>query len=137
MKRLLTVLLLLATTTLQAQTPALEIQEFRGVRFVAGGVGDEEREYLESLAGEFRLRITFALAQGGFISDARVRVRDAAGLTVLETVVDGPILLLNPPSGAYTVWAEAYGQAQEQGVTAPESGQAKLNFLWRVASPAP
>ncbi len=120
-------------TVAVAQEAPLQIQEFRGVAFVAGGVGGEENAFLDRIARDFTLEVVFALSTGEYLSDAKLRIRDAQGRTVLETVVDGPRLLVRLEPGSYGVWAEAHGQPQQKAVTIAEGGHARLDFLWQTA----
>ncbi len=86
-----------ATALPQAQTQ-------NGITFVCGGVGSEEATQMKQAASQYDLMLTFATKTGNFLSDVQVDIADARGRTVLNTVCDGPIMLVEiPRDGRYIV----------------------------------
>ena len=110
----------------------LEIQNYRGIRYVSGGVGEGERAELNALSSRFNLRLLFAMqGSGSYVADVRVKVRDGRGELALVAESKGPWFLAELPSGTYTVEAEALGGSQRQTARIGGGRQTRLNFYWR------
>ena len=110
----------------------LEIQSYRGIRYVSGGVGEGERAELNALSSRFNLRLLFAMqGSGSYVADVRVKVRDGRGEWALVAESKGPWFLAELPPGTYTVEAEALGQSQRQTARIGGGRQTRLNFYWR------
>src|SRR5688572_29464440 len=73
------------------------IKTVGGVRYVSGGVGTDSIDRLNSLAGDFNLKLVFALKSGSYVSDVGVVIADAKGQTLLDTTSEGPWLLTRLP----------------------------------------
>mgnify|MGYP001767119396 CR=1 FL=1 len=110
----------------------LDIQNYRGIRYVSGGIGEGERAELNALSSRFNLRLLFAMqGSGSYVADVRVSIRDQRGELALVAESKGPWFFADLPSGAYTVEAEAEGQVQRQTVRIGGAAQSRLNFYWR------
>ena len=110
----------------------LEIQNYRGIRYVSGGVGEGERAELNALSSRFNLRLLFAMqGSGSYVADVRVKVRDDRGEWALVAESKGPWFLAELPPGTYSVEAEALGQSQRQTARIGGARQTRLNFYWR------
>ena len=110
----------------------LEIQNYRGIRYVSGGVGEGERAELNALSSRFNLRLLFAMqGSGSYVADVRVKVRDDRGEWALVAESKGPWFLAELPPGTYSVEAEALGQSQRQTARIGGARQPRLNFYWR------
>ena len=70
-----------------------------GVSYVCGGIGTDSINRLSSLAGDFNLKLVFALNSGAYVSDVRVAIANAAGKTLLDTTSEGPWFLTRLPAG--------------------------------------
>ncbi len=114
-----------------AQEGALEIQNYQGIAFVTGGVGEEEREFLRTVDRDFNLKLMFAIKEGNYLSDVQVSIRDKKGQPVLEAVANGPFFYAKLPPGTYTVVVNGPGQSFRQSVQVTGRKQARLNFYWR------
>lgn len=89
----------------------LEIRTVGDIRYITGGVGDEEKAQLAMVENDFNMRMLIAGTGGAFISGAMVRVMDKDNRLVLSTDGVGPYLYAFMPAGTYTF-----------EVTAPEGG---------------
>lgn len=98
-----------------------------GIHYVSGGVGDDERAALRTLAGQYNLKIEFAATQGNYMGDIRVTLK---GPVSLDAVSEGPWFLVRVPAGSYTVTAVSEGRPKTQSVTVGASGQKTLMFRW-------
>lgn len=110
----------------------LPVQNYRGIRYVSGGIGEGERTELNTLSSRFNLRLLFAMqGSGSYVADVRVSIRDERGGLTLAAESKGPWFFADLPSGPYTVEVEAEGQVQRQTVRIGGTAQSRLNFYWR------
>lgn len=103
--------------------------------YISGGIGEEERASMQASRDYFNLRLAFAArGSGEYLSAVRVRIEDATGSELLETVSDGPLFYARLAPGTYLVTA-AYGdEAQARRVRIGEAGAADFVLYW--AEPA-
>jgi hypothetical protein len=101
-----------------------------GVSYVSGGVGADSIDRLSSLAGDFNLKLVFALKSGAYASDVRVAIADAAGKTLLDTTSEGPWLLTRLPAGNYQVVATFAGNAVTRQVAIGTEKLRTVDFRW-------
>ncbi len=83
---------------------------------VTGGVGKDEMQRIENIQNEYNLKLTFAAANGHFLSDIRVQITDASGQSVLITTTEGPVLLAKFAPGKYTIFANNAGGSKTQTI---------------------
>jgi hypothetical protein len=125
-----------AAAAIAAAGPGFPI-ELRGeddARWVTGGVGEGERLDMLMLLPDYNLRVlTVAEKSGAYLAAVHVVVRDANGGAVLETVLDGPMLLARLWPGRYEVQATYGGKTQSRTVTISVTGRRDLVLYW----PAP
>jgi len=111
----------------------LRIQNYQGIRYVSGGVGEGELDEINALSGQFNLRLLFAMqGSGNYLADVQVTIVNARGEIVLNATSNGPWFLVQLSPGDYTVDATTLEQPQRQ--TAHVDGgtrQSRLNFYWR------
>lgn len=121
---------LLAWSAVGAAAGGIAIQEYQGVKYVTGGVGGDERDFLKSVQGQFNLNLMFAAGGGAFLSSVKVVIQDARGGTVLDAVADGPLFYAALPPGSYTVTATADQKSQQRKVSIAAGRTAKADFRW-------
>jgi hypothetical protein len=81
------------------------------VTFVSGGVGGDERIAMQAIRADYNLSLLFSVqGTGEYITDVKVRITDASGNTLLETVSDGPMLFAKLKPSRYIVSVERDGQ---------------------------
>jgi hypothetical protein len=85
--------------------PALPLTVFtsRSVKYVTGGVGDEELAQLKSIENDFNMRLLIARVQGNYIGDATVRILDSSGAEVIAIGDAGPYVYASLMPGTYTI----------------------------------
>lgn len=88
------------------------------VAVLSGGVGMSDRAMIESQQHSYTLKIVYSGQGGAFLSGVNTTLADKAGNTVVSTVTDGPILLMAPSAGTYTLTSTANGITKTQKVTA-------------------
>ena len=114
---------------------AVEGRGAGGEPYATGGVGDEERASLTRRRQEFNVWITTAARQSGaYLADVRVKITDAANRQVLETALDGPLILIRLAPGQYTIEASLEQQKQQRAVTIGAQGHRELYFYFDVAA---
>ncbi|MDX2113775.1 MAG: hypothetical protein SFW63_08620 [Alphaproteobacteria bacterium] len=96
------------------------------MKYVTGGVGQEELSQLKSLEKDFNVQLLIAGTKGTFMGDATVRVVDTKD-TVLFTVENaGPYFYLYLPPADYILEVtSADGNLRSLKVKAPASGATK------------
>lgn len=107
----------------------MQIERQNGIAFLTGGVSDQEQAAIKEWGDRFNLKVLMALEEGNYLSDVDIRISDAQGNTVLETVSRGPFLYAELPPGTYTVTARAQGEVQEQTAQVGQ-GQAQVDLRW-------
>ncbi len=106
-----------------AQTPG-------GISYVSGGVGEKSLDRLNSMAGEFNLKLVFAMKSGEYVNDVSVVIADAKGKTILETVSEGPWLLARLPAGNYRIVASFAGKSEKRQAAVSASELRTIDFRW-------
>ena len=89
-----------------------------GRPFVSGGIGSDEVAALKLERNQYGLAIlTAAKGTGAFLADIHIRITDAHASLLLETVMDGPWLLVDLPAGRYTIEATLDTRVQKSTLT--------------------
>jgi len=102
-----------------------------GRAYISGGVGAAEQETLRTEGKGYGLAIlTAARGSGDFLADVHVHITDAQSRTVLDTVMDGPWLLVDLPAGRYAVEATRNGRVQQHTVEFLANGRVETVFYF-------
>lgn len=105
-----------------------------GIKFIAGGLGQPESQAMLKEAARYPLNLVFS---GGrdkhFVADVRVSVKDKAGKTVFEATAGAPIMLVDLPTGAYTIEAQYRGKTLQHSAQVVSKAPTGLTFHWDVA----
>lgn len=128
--RIAALLLALLVTPLAWSQQPLQVQEQQGVSFVSGGFGEDERDQLQAMQGQFNLKLIFAIDAGNYLAGIDVRIIDQQGSTLVETTSDGPILMASLPAGTYTVGVDHKGDEKQRTVDVGSQGMTEANFTW-------
>lgn len=109
----------------------------RGVTFITGGVGIEEREEIARWESSFNVKIVTATqGAGAFIASAHVDIHRGEEL-VFDRTMDGPWMLLRMEPGRYVVTANADGRLRRAQLVVPATGRATLVLRWEDREPTP
>jgi hypothetical protein len=112
-----------------------EVKTDNGVRYVQGGVGEEEREAISALRKDFNLELVFAAKGGGnYLADVDVTIRDAKGAEVLRARADAPIMLVQLPAGRYSLEAVYDGKTQKRALSVPARGRQQAGVYFEDIS---
>ncbi len=103
--------------------------------FITGGIGSDESSAMFAAAKKWSLLIEMSEIDGSgrgvWIAGIDIRVLNAKQQSILETVCDGPLMLLNAPPGQYTVEASYQGKLLKRSVVLKEGDPQKLTLFWR------
>lgn len=103
------------------------------VPHVSGGAGADEREELLAKEQEYNLKIITAEKSGDYLADVKVVIESANKERMLDTTMEGPILLAKLPPGTYTIRATSGRDTLTQTVTIPAQGLRQAVFRWDVS----
>jgi len=125
------ILLAFASVVACAGTDGDAIAQTSGnVPYVSGGVGEESINRLTSLAGDFNLKLVFALKSGAYLSGVRVAVVDRTGKTLVDATSEGPWFMVRLPVGDYQISAALAGTVLAQKVTLDGKRLTTIDFRW-------
>ena len=126
---------LAATADLNApidmQAVQLQPREQNGIRYLQGGIGQDEANALRKTPG-YDLHVTLSTgSEGKFQTGAQVDIQSAQGQSVLSLSDVGPLLFVQLPPGQYKVVANAQGQTLQQPVVVTGKTPARVDLNWR------
>ncbi len=98
-----------------APMPAMKTQG--AVQYVCGGIGSDESTAMRAAMKDHPLSLLFARADGAYLAEVAVTIKNANGATALEMRASGPVCLIDLPAGRYTVEAATEGVMKSQTVT--------------------
>ena len=99
---------------------------------ISGGTGADERAELLAKEKECNLKILGAAKSGDYLAGVKVTIESAKKERVLDTTMDGPILLAKLAPGTYTIRATSGSQTLTQTVTIAGQGLRQVHFRWDV-----
>lgn len=100
------------------------------VPFVSGGASAEARQELLAQEQHYNLKIVAAEKSGDYMADVQVVIDSARKERVLETSMEGPILLAKLRPGTYTISATFEAKTLTRTVTVPAQGLLRADFRW-------
>lgn len=111
------------SATTGMRTDVAEVINPGNIRYLSGGIGQDEQMMLKQAEADYPVKVVFANTNGAYMSDVNVTVKDASGATVLKLVTDGPVLLMDLKPGAYTLSADDGGQVKSQKLNVSDSNR--------------
>jgi hypothetical protein len=111
---------------------ALTTNTVNGISHLSGGVTLDERQDMSDQRKNFSLLFKFATKSGRYLGDVSVTITNAKGAPVFESTTDGPCLLVNLPTGSYTVKATSSGVSQSQKISIGKNARRELTMYWNV-----
>lgn len=113
------------------QAVQLQPQEQNGVRYLQGGIGQDEANALRKTRG-YDLHVELSTGpEGKFQSGANVDIQNAQGQPVLSIQDAGPLLYVQLPPGKYKITGNAQGETVQQVVTVNGKSPTTVNLNWR------
>jgi hypothetical protein len=110
--------------------PALSIERTVGnIRYITGGVGDEELAVIKAKEGEYNLRVLVSGTDGEYMGNLTVELRDSADAVLLTARQSGPYFYASVPAGKYTlVITSMRGVSKNVVINAPATpGKGRTN----------
>jgi len=89
----------------------LEIMKSGTIRYINGGISDEELTQVKAQANHYNMHIMLSAPQGEYISNVRLRVLAEDASTLLDVAEAGPYLYAQLPAGKYTLETTNPGEA--------------------------
>ena len=123
---------LLTTTAVLLLTFNMEARA-ADVAYISGGVGGGAREELLAKERDYNLKIVAADTSGDYLADVQVVIESATKARVLDTTMDGPILLVKLDPGTYTIRATSGAKTLTRTVTIAAQGLRQADFRWGVS----
>ena len=115
----------------QVESALPAVQTAGSVKYVPGGIGKDESQAMLSESKRYPLSLVFSGGkENHYVANVEVRVRDGAGKTVLETRVNGPIVLVDLPAGAYVVDAQYRDRKLTQKIEVSPKRAKRVDFHW-------
>ena len=114
---------LLAQAQMAAPLPPMKNQG--AARYVCGGIGSDESTAMRAAMKDFPLSLLFARADGAYLADVEVAIKDAGGATALALRANGPVCLIDLPAGKYTIEATSPGGGAAKRETVSVGGGSK------------
>ena len=103
-----------------------------GMKYVTGGISQDEVEEMHGMATQFSLNIVFSEgAVGRAVDGANVEILNGQGKLVFAIDAANPLLYVKLPAGKYKVLATYNGIQQGQVVNIPNSKNQRLIFNWK------
>ena len=139
---ILTLLLLplaaVAATPPEAAPLPLQVQTQNGIRFLSGGVGQDEQHQIARLGRDYSVRVALTAPGGAYLSDVNVVIEDAAGKPLVQTTTQGPILFAQLAPGHYRLQASSQGRRTEQRmIDVPKAGSQVRLYVALPGAAAP
>ena len=103
----------------------LEVMAAGDVRFINGGVGDEELDQLKATAANYSLQLRIVGSEGEYVGDVAIKIADAKGAVILSVADAGPFLYAALKPGNYVFEANHLGAVQAFKVTIDGKGAVK------------
>jgi hypothetical protein len=115
---------------IDAQAVQLQPQEQNGIRYLQGGIGQDEANALRQTQG-YNLHITLSTGpEGKFQTGAAVDIQSGQGQPLLNLQDVGPMIYVQLPPGHYRVIGQAEGQTMQQQVSIDGKAPVKVNLNW-------
>jgi hypothetical protein len=103
------------------------------VPYISGGAGADARQELLAKERDYNLKIIAADKSGDYLAGVQVVIESAGKERVLDTTMDGPILLAKLAPGTYTIRATSDAKTLTRTVTIAAQGLRQADFRWDVS----
>jgi hypothetical protein len=123
-----------AVATPPSESHLQAVRTLGQITYLSGGVGQTEADAIKHVAKYYPLELEFlrrAKPKDEYLSDVKVRIKDADGKMVLNVTSDGPFLLAKMPAGKYTVSAEHKGRIENREVQIAAKEHRRVVFEWQ------
>jgi hypothetical protein len=102
------------------------------IKYLNGGIGQEESDMMKTKAGDFNLRLYMSEGKHGhFITDTKVTIKDKKGNVVLDLASGGPMLFIEVENGHYTIQADYLGNKIIRKVVVTNHRGVNVYLTWK------
>lgn len=104
------------------------------ITYITGGIEQKEADAIKHVAKYYPLELEFlvkAKPRDEYLSDVKVRIKDAHDKMVLNVTSGGPFLLAKMPAGKYTVNAEYSGRMEHRNIEVAAKQHRRVVFEWQ------
>ncbi|MDN5881751.1 MAG: hypothetical protein L0H37_05190 [Nitrosospira sp.] len=123
-----------STLSFAEKNPSLPPTKSQGqTQFISGGIGKIESEAMLHGGRSWSLMLVLARAAGTgaeYISDVHVTIKDERGNTILDTVAEGPYLLVNVAPGKYSLDAAYKSITLHRDLILGKEPGKKITLVW-------
>lgn len=104
----------------------------KGVLFMTGGIGEEQKAEMKAHAKQFNLHLLFSEGTSGrAVTDLNVDIYSETDEQVFRVVNAKPLLYVQLPAGTYTILANNAGQRLRHKFTLVEGEPQKIILNWK------
>ena len=125
--------LILSGGIAQAQDHLPPVLMQNGITYLNGGIGSDESKAMKADARNHSLAMEFIERRGSaneYSAGQSVHIENAAGVTVLAIMSEGPFVNVDLPRGQFKITATAYGISQVRTINLESQPSAHLMFIW-------
>jgi len=108
----------------------LEVEQENGIRYVTGGISNDEQQAIAEIGDEYSLKLTLAREDGAYLDNVQVAIYNGAGEPLISTVTNGPIMLVALSPGDYQVMASVEGIEKQETVTIGDGETKEVVLYW-------
>lgn len=109
----------------------LEVKTAGDITYISGGIGDEDLTQLKATEKDYNLHVLMSMKSGEYISQATMRILDAAGTELLVIEDAGPYVYAQLKPGTYTLEVTSQEDGSKRAkVTVPSKGSVKQHFAF-------
>ena len=108
----------------------LEVEQENGIRYVTGGISNDEQQAIAEIDDEYSLKLTLAREDGAYLNNVQVAIYNGAGEPLISTVTNGPIMLVALSPGDYQVMASVEGIEKQETVTIGDGETKEVVLYW-------
>ena len=120
---------ILATAAVLLLTFGMEARA-ADVPYISGGAGADARQELLAKERDYNLKIITADESGDYLAGVQIVIESARKDRVLDTTMDGPILLAKLAPGTYTIRATSDAKTLTRTVTIAAQGLRQVDLRW-------
>ena len=134
--RIIFLVLYFASFACLAQLP--DARSMNGIRFITGGIGSDVSKAMQAEAKQWPLLIEFSQADGqakpAWVSGVKISISDAKNAPLLDTICDGPLMLVKLPPGSYSIVASYNGVTQNRSLVIAKDVPQRIVITWKGAA---
>ena len=110
------------------------VQSQGQTEYITGGVGKGESDAILRAGKSWPLTLELTQASGSarpeYISEVQITIKDKSGNAVLDTLADGPYVLVKLPPGKYSLDATYESKTLHRDLTIQQGQSRKITLTW-------